>query len=411
MSEAWWEQDARVPACPFVARGVVRDKDWLGESAWSQLDSYGKRESTPLTYDIKKQGSVFTYWDNNSLLASHATSAGLQSHERVVTQSRSQVLRDVRAITARFGGTARRFSSALESALMDSVVGGRGLEPTEPGSTKRSLGLWLSAAGTASAPHYDSFHNTHLVLAGPKYLRLWPPAQSKELDVYPATHPCARQARFHDGANAFELVLNSGDVVFVPAGWIHRFAASTHPVAAVSITSLPQEFHHFNAYIRSPQSLPFLHLDSGRWTIGRVAASLLVFATHLALALNATDILLDLSRRVYSNQSRNELGIRDHHDGPCPYTDQPSPADQHAAEAAATLVAREFEDHYRPWLRRLYLGPYFETVLSKLASFRQTGFSPNDAIAVALNFIDACVIPELELRGQHGVMSPLIHQL
>ncbi|KAJ8609640.1 hypothetical protein CTAYLR_006286 [Chrysophaeum taylorii] len=380
----FFSQDYPVPPCPLVVRKVAPPEAW-----WATLRRLGG--DRVVSYDVHAGGTVFTYWDNRSLLAAAALEAGApRTHERV-TATRARMLRDVvqnRSVAARFGGTVEAVAPEL-AAMFRQRYGH--LAPVEPGANVRTPGIWLGGRHTASSPHYDSFHNLHVVLEGPKYVDVWPPTS---LDAYPATHPSARQARA-DFTTGSETELAPGDAIFLPAGWIHRFSAKDAPVLALSLTALPAEFSHFGRWIRSKASMPFW--DDAAWTVGRLASTLRVFLPRLARLLEAESALA-AHARSYSDDIRKELGIARSPDA-CPWPDQPlAPRERQRALDAAALVADIFKTRYRPWLRPLYFPPYVENVLTKLNS--REGTSPVDAIASGIFFLDACLLPEMMMaRG------------
>jgi len=256
------------------------------------------------------------------------------------------------------------------------------------------------------------------LLAGQKIVILSPSScSSKFFDIYPTTHPEARQAKPNEKTNcphSFHTVLLPGDLVYIPAGWIHTFSnvQNTGPSAAISLTTLPSEFYHFSNWVQSPtDSLPFLQRpvqNNEHWSHPRLIASIFYFALHLHTQLDQLTeakyalssffgthpfaAYHDLVHRAYDDHTRQSLGIppRSRRRHPCPWSIHISDQDAAAAGHAAFLVAHIFKRYYRPSLRFLYLAPYLENILSKVAPPRQPH---NTTVAILLDFIDLCLLP------------------
>src|SRR5206468_5470683 len=98
--------------------------------------------------------------------------------------------------------------------------------------------LWLGPAGAVTTLHFDSTHNLFVQIAGRKKVILIPPAQS-DFVYYPcrefgrnlhfspveAERPdLDRHPRFAR-ATPFEVTVQSGDMLFIPAAWWHYLRA------------------------------------------------------------------------------------------------------------------------------------------------------------------------------------------
>ena len=123
--------------------------------------------------------------------------------------------------------------------------------------------LWVGSQNTTATPHYDSYHNLVVQLFGQKRWRIAPPAGLLQHSVYPLGHPSARQLQnttadillpppFESARAAgdgkgdslqcatlprmgFEFVMNPGDVLALPAYWLHEVAAE----GAVGASTIP----------------------------------------------------------------------------------------------------------------------------------------------------------------------------
>lgn len=367
--EAWRVPEGKWPTsvkCPVILRNLIDDESWLN-NIWDRLEG-----SQVVPFDV---GSFFTYWDNSTLLAS--TTRARQSFERQYA-TQSQVIARVREGNARYGGSLRAFKD-LDVSDFDKFRPDEG-QPRPPA-------LFLGSKNTVSAPHYDSFHNVHVVLAGTKSVQLSSPYKARSFDIYPTTHPSARQARL-DLQN-YRIQLHAADAVFVPAGWIHRFEV-TEDAVALSLTTLPPEFLHFPQWVQSPESLPFVRDGT---PIPDFAADLRFFVRSLADKLRLTHVLEDVVDRAYSPLTRAELGIPlPRYDDECPFSDKPK--DRARVTAAADSVASVLRSTYRPWLRPLYFQPFLENVCSKVAARTTPPNVTREAFAIfsALSFIETCVL-------------------
>eukprot|EP01052_Picozoa_sp_SAG31_P028184 SAG31_NODE_2698_length_5225_cov_11.224542_3_plen_492_part_00 len=126
--------------------------------------------------------------------------------------------------------------------------------------------LWLGLPGVSATLHADTSDNTYVQLHGRKEFFLLPPAAAESVYLYPTSHPRSGQAQAHPQLSVDELhsrfpgflpeafhrwgeraVLEAGDVLLLPANWLHHVIAlsprdTSHsealdPVGALSISA------------------------------------------------------------------------------------------------------------------------------------------------------------------------------
>jgi len=370
--------------CPVVIRGLAEAEVWRELGRWADLKALERQTPSSVGFDASTDGE-FAYWDNNSLLSETVRRVG------AIRQGYTKVRAPRRAFfealaqgpgsalgSVRFGGSLPTFSRDVARSL-----GPRTLELTPGGQAASPPSLWLSAAGSFSTAHYDSFHNVFIMLGGEKQMLLSPPVDAHRFHIYPGTHPLARQARKHFGrlgtprqsdlpaaTRVLSTNVRGGEALFIPAGWVHHVTAVSSSTS-LALTALPPEHDTFNSWMveGSAAVLPFL-ATGGEWTTKRTVAALRVFTPALLKAVDfgaswSQDPLDIFANVSYGLQTRKELGLPAELPAfrPC---SRPSKTDKQAAEAAAAQVARRFNT-FQEELRGLYIIPYLETALSKVA--------------------------------------------
>ncbi len=137
------------------------------------------------------------------------------------------------------------------------------------------LNLWIGTTGVSTPAHFDMAHNFYAQIIGNKRFILWPPsgaivflwirlqplfsflfvslllynrtnclADEAKLYTYTRLHPSARQTQIDlcdapeeiarkfplfASASPQEVVLEPGDVLFIPAFWFHHVTVTTAP--------------------------------------------------------------------------------------------------------------------------------------------------------------------------------------
>ena len=150
--------------------------------------------------------------------------------------------------------------------------------------------VWVGTAGVSSPLHFDLAHNVYAQLRGRKRFLLFPPSATDALYVYPRLHPSSRQSqldlralprsafpRFHarlrqtggrggsggvssyrGGLQAREVVLEPGDVLYIPPYHWHR-ASVVGDASAVAVGVYSRSYaQHVYSELKS-HPLPWAH--------------------------------------------------------------------------------------------------------------------------------------------------------
>jgi hypothetical protein len=100
-------------------------------------------------------------------------------------------------------------------------------------------GIWVAGSHIVTHTHYDSYYNMFVMVTGRKRFQLAPPEAWPQMNLYPALHPRFRQSQSQFWPNVlhnvttYEVVLNPGEVLYLPPFWFHR-VTSLEPSVAVN---------------------------------------------------------------------------------------------------------------------------------------------------------------------------------
>lgn len=128
--------------------------------------------------------------------------------------------------------------------------------------------VWMGSANATTSLHYDCAHNTYIQIHGRKRFLLLPPKLTSGVPTFPEAHPSNRQARpaaepadaisdlltqalGENGAAKLgtrkvpmavtEAVLDRGDVLLLPAHWLHYVSAIDTSVSVNLWTQAKEE--------------------------------------------------------------------------------------------------------------------------------------------------------------------------
>jgi lysine-specific demethylase 8 len=132
---------------------------------------------------------------------------------------------------------------------------------------KKEPTLWLGPARAVTPVHFDAAHNLLAQIHGRKRLLLFPPAQSRRL-YYPCLGlghvnyspvdveaPDVKRFPLFEGATPLEVVLEPGEILFIPVRWWHHARALDATISLnfwwFSADSLRRMWHPYLVYKRS----------------------------------------------------------------------------------------------------------------------------------------------------------------
>ncbi|RLM91195.1 uncharacterized protein C2845_PM08G27050 [Panicum miliaceum] len=274
---------------PAVFRGVA--KGWAASTRWDPLHG-------GLDYLLEKVGRDV---DVEAMMSNtgHVFYGDLRSHERVSVPF-STFIHSCKSYLSRINGASDSFidqgifeeptclremcSSNSENSeqvylAQVSIMNAENKERCSLGVLKEdiqepiflrgksfsSINFWMNGSHLRSSTHYDPHHNLLCVLAGCKKVTLWPPSASPFL--YPM--PVYGEASNHSSVSIEEpdyssytrarymkeyserVVLNCGDVLFIPEGWYHQVDSDDLTIAINfwwKSRIMTQMLEHMDAY-------------------------------------------------------------------------------------------------------------------------------------------------------------------
>ena len=128
----------------------------------------------------------------------------------------------------------------------------KGEKKIVPAATAR---LWVSPQGAVSPLHYDCHDSFLIQLRGTKRMLLWPAEQLPQMYPYRNWHILRRRGKVDPvkpnlkrypnfaKAEAVEVVLNPGDVLFFPGYWAHYTESCTFSVSMTCRFGLADEVY------------------------------------------------------------------------------------------------------------------------------------------------------------------------
>jgi lysine-specific demethylase 8/hypoxia-inducible factor 1-alpha inhibitor (HIF hydroxylase) len=216
---------------PVIITGLLKDCDWnldylsekLGEQQFllrfygKERYKYDKRQWKNIGSGVEAQNMLFSEYA--AMLRNH------QAHEN-----------DIYLAKCSIQNTSLANTNSLKNI-------GDNIGLNKPFS---DLNIWVGAGGHIECLHYDSVDGTLMQLHGAKKVLLFPPSQTNNLypfpvyihlrygfklrswfsQVYPENPDFDAFPRLKEALQyKCELILNQGEILYIPAGWWHEVTA------------------------------------------------------------------------------------------------------------------------------------------------------------------------------------------
>jgi hypothetical protein len=118
---------------------------------------------------------------------------------------------------------------------------------TQPWRKVLEVNMWSGTDNVTTPLHYDVTHNFYVQVKGRKRFILFAPKDYNNIYLYPRIHPSTRMSQVassfpnvdlekfpkFENAQPYEVVLEAGDVLFIPAYWFHMPTALESDAADV----------------------------------------------------------------------------------------------------------------------------------------------------------------------------------
>lgn len=216
---------------PVVITGLLGELDW---NLPYLLDKLGDREFPVRFYGSERYQQDKRKWKS---IGSGVTTKNLSFNEYATLLRNGKAReRDIYLAKCSLKNTA------LDSLEYLANIG----EKLAFSSPMSDLNLWVGPSGHVESLHYDTLDGTLIQLHGSKKILLFPPSQTKNLypfplylhlryglklrswfsQVYPSkpdfkAFPKLREALKYQQ----EIILNRGEILYIPAGWWHEVTA------------------------------------------------------------------------------------------------------------------------------------------------------------------------------------------
>jgi len=289
---------------PIVLRNTIVDT-WRARSTWCPEYFINKNKQQRFKVNRSRQSSTFVYFDSQRpmslleevqwrppseevMMTMEELFLSLRSNEQNSLSKESIGKNNSSETFYYFSGDIFGFSAEMIEDLspFDYLVE---IMPSDRDLSKDSaiLTVWIGGGGTTTHTHYDAFHNFFVQLYGRKRFLLFPPSAHSLLYLYPNAHPSYRQSqlnfdeldirkfpRFHN-VSALEILLEAGDVLYLPPYWFHRVIAEELSIS-VSFWCDSEELQVYLESIKR-EPLPF----EEHWTPKQLALATSLFLRKL----------------------------------------------------------------------------------------------------------------------------------
>jgi oxalate decarboxylase/phosphoglucose isomerase-like protein (cupin superfamily) len=210
---------------------------------------------------------VFTYnrIDNAASIAGSQDSVDTQYTVEYVNMSSAEFISGLKSEEQSHYYTADLDSTPEFSTIRSQIGAADEFYKTMSSLTgKRAIQtVWIGSTGVVSSLHYDAVHNFFVQTAGVKRAVLFPPSLHRSLRMHPHTHPLSRQSQIRnlsaiehitelrqpisvgasaDSIEAYEVILQAGDVLYIPPYYMHYMEALTPSVSVSTWLEAEESF-------------------------------------------------------------------------------------------------------------------------------------------------------------------------
>jgi len=251
-----------------------------------------------------------------------------------------------------------------------------------------SINVWIGQKGVIAHCHYDGYHNFYVQLRGRKKFTLFPPSSWAHLQVFPFLHPSHAQCQVNVSEidvsqipGAQQVVLNAGDVLYLPPLHFHHVEAVDESVSLNVWTDTPQ-----SGLVQAVFAIPFPSLEKLKTTDTSISIATLQAWMALVLIGRVLQHITELDSTVgdFVNQVSSvrfgRLKLQLDEDQVVPWnqdvicseaTQSLAPRIEVNVETYAKGVSRVL-NQLPPNTLQLWLGNYVEFVAASLAGPRFT---------------------------------------
>eukprot|EP00050_Salpingoeca_kvevrii_P012430 m.22511 g.22511 ORF g.22511 m.22511 type:complete len:441 (-) comp4010_c0_seq2:32-1354(-) len=400
----WQDRDAplwqAVHTKPFIITGSPADQ-WPA-AGWTVARL---AQLLPSRLDVRSSDS------SASPVFRYASKAAPGEHR---TMSWTQLVQAAEAAaTGTTPAPALYFSTSLDDAAFAAVAAEIGSPTpflTRSQAARHELHLWAGTAGASAALHYDTSHNTFVQLSGTKTFYLLPPAAHFDARPFPVGHRHDRQSQLSwtpedcfslwsrgvgwaSGSHlcsGFIATLAPGDVLVLPAHWLHFVRTESALSISVNMWFKSSEHEALDAVFRNP--LPFYRKS---WLRDQALCAIQRFIVRVILASLG-------DAPICKKQSPNTCGARfiqllldskyrlgnDPHSGPATCSSASARGLDELLEQHVVDTARVLQSMNSSAVRLLYLAVWTE----KIATFALGSSSDDDNVTLATaNFLEHCL--------------------
>jgi len=137
-----------------------------------------------------------------------------------------------------------------------------------------SINIWLGSKNTTARCHYDSAPNLFVQIKGRKKFILFPPTDWLNLYMFPHIHPALRQTQLNpenpdyvqfpnfQKTHPIQVIINPGELLYLPAFWFHQVQALDDFVSSVNIYHYGKDRTIIPIIIEILEDLPWLQIHA-----------------------------------------------------------------------------------------------------------------------------------------------------